>query len=296
MFCDITINSLKNLNDKWFINLSGTDIPTSVSCLLQLGNKFDLPPSINKKYAIHEFIKDLENNNRNFNDACKSKIRSEAVPKLENFLTNNINNNNDKLALNNYNKTIDFCKNNPNVVFTKADKGNVTVALDKSDYIKKMEEMLSDRNTYILVKKDPMKSIEKELNLMLKALYRLATFLHKIISNSIPKNPLGAPNSFNLYKQISNKKINNSDSIISLDVTSLFTNIPYNLIIDSISKRWNYIEQKTTIPKNEFINQIKMFFSRCLHYFSSSAKLEHHYVDCGKLNDCAIKLPSEDDK
>ncbi|KYN05844.1 hypothetical protein ALC62_03219 [Cyphomyrmex costatus] len=92
-------------------------------------------PSINKKYAIHEFIKDLEKNNRNFNDACKSKIRSEAVLKLENFLANNINNNNDKLALNNYNKTIDFCKNSPNIVFTKADKGNVTVALDKSDYI-----------------------------------------------------------------------------------------------------------------------------------------------------------------
>ncbi|KYM97002.1 hypothetical protein ALC62_12326, partial [Cyphomyrmex costatus] len=34
----------------------------------------------------------------------------------------------------------------------------------------------------------------------------------------------------------------------------------------------------------------------CLHYFSSSAKLELHSVDCGKLNDCAIRLPSEDDK
>ncbi|XP_018399813.1 PREDICTED: uncharacterized protein LOC108777427, partial [Cyphomyrmex costatus] len=34
----------------------------------------------------------------------------------------------------------------------------------------------------------------------------------------------------------------------------------------------------------------------CLHYFSSSAKLELHSTDCGKLNDCAIRLPSEDDK
>ncbi|KYM95311.1 hypothetical protein ALC62_14051, partial [Cyphomyrmex costatus] len=29
---------------------------------------------------------------------------------------------------------------------------------------------------------------------------------------------------------------------------------------------------------------------------SSSAKLELHSMDCGKLNDCAIRLPSEDDK
>ncbi|XP_018398305.1 PREDICTED: uncharacterized protein LOC108776248 [Cyphomyrmex costatus] len=53
-------------------------------------------------------------------------------------------------------------------VFTKADKGNVTVALDKKDYIKKMEDMLNDKNTYIVVKKDPMKSLEKNLNTMLK--------------------------------------------------------------------------------------------------------------------------------
>ncbi|KYN05019.1 hypothetical protein ALC62_04092, partial [Cyphomyrmex costatus] len=29
---------------------------------------------------------------------------------------------------------------------------------------------------------------------------------------------------------------------------------------------------------------------------SSSSKLELHSVDCGKLNDCAVRLPSEDDK
>ncbi|XP_018314261.1 uncharacterized protein [Mycetomoellerius zeteki] len=40
----------------------------------------------------------------------------------------------------------------------------------------------------------------------------------------------------------------------------------------------------------------KYFCDRCLHYFNSSAKLKTHSEDCGKLNDCAIRLPSEDDK
>ncbi|KYN22653.1 hypothetical protein ALC57_04943 [Trachymyrmex cornetzi] len=40
----------------------------------------------------------------------------------------------------------------------------------------------------------------------------------------------------------------------------------------------------------------KYFCDKCLHYFDSSAKLEIHTEDCGKLNDCAIRLPSEDDK
>jgi len=38
------------------------------------------------------------------------------------------------------------------------------------------------------------------------------------------------------------------------------------------------------------------FFFRCLHYFSSNVKLEIHAIDCEKLNDCAIRLPSEDNK
>ncbi|XP_032687210.1 uncharacterized protein LOC116851667, partial [Odontomachus brunneus] len=38
------------------------------------------------------------------------------------------------------------------------------------------------------------------------------------------------------------------------------------------------------------------FFYRCLHYFHSNEKLESHAVDCEKLNDCAILLPSEDNK
>ncbi|XP_071576328.1 uncharacterized protein [Temnothorax nylanderi] len=40
----------------------------------------------------------------------------------------------------------------------------------------------------------------------------------------------------------------------------------------------------------------KYFCDRCLHYFYTSEKLEAHTVDCQKINNCAIRLPSEDDK
>ncbi|XP_018404863.1 PREDICTED: uncharacterized protein LOC108781408 [Cyphomyrmex costatus] len=40
----------------------------------------------------------------------------------------------------------------------------------------------------------------------------------------------------------------------------------------------------------------KYFCDRCLHYFSSNEKLERHSEDCQKLNTCAIRLPSTDDK
>ncbi|XP_025265427.1 uncharacterized protein LOC112638265 [Camponotus floridanus] len=35
---------------------------------------------------------------------------------------------------------------------------------------------------------------------------------------------------------------------------------------------------------------------RCMHYFRTSEKLSEHSEDCGKLNDCAIVLPGEDDR
>ncbi|XP_018368760.1 PREDICTED: uncharacterized protein LOC108764851 [Trachymyrmex cornetzi] len=44
-------------------------------------------------------------------------------------------------------------------------------------------------------------------------------------------------------------------------------------------------------------NKNKIFFcDRCLHYFGSSVQLEIHSEDCQNLNDCAIRLPSGDDR
>jgi len=127
--------------------MSSINIPPSN--LLQLDNNFSLPPSIDKKFTVYEFIKDLENNNRGFNDACKSKIRASVVPCLENFLLNNyFNDNNELELLNLYKTTTVFYKKNPNVIFTRADKGNVIMALCKYKYIKKMVQLLTDNNTY----------------------------------------------------------------------------------------------------------------------------------------------------
>jgi len=36
-------------------------------------------------------------------------------------------------------------------------------------------------------------------------------------------------------------------------------------------------------------------FCRCLHYFNSNKKLETHAVNCGEINDCAIRLLNKND-
>ncbi|XP_076383568.1 uncharacterized protein LOC143260866 [Megalopta genalis] len=40
----------------------------------------------------------------------------------------------------------------------------------------------------------------------------------------------------------------------------------------------------------------KYICNRCLQYFRSQEKLDIHVVDCGRMNECALILPTEDDK
>ncbi|KYQ53416.1 hypothetical protein ALC60_07482, partial [Trachymyrmex zeteki] len=48
---------------------------------------------------------------------------------------------------------------NDRVIFTSADKGSVTVALNRQVYISKVNEMLQDENTYEIIKMDPTRRI-----------------------------------------------------------------------------------------------------------------------------------------
>ncbi|KYM98518.1 hypothetical protein ALC62_10767, partial [Cyphomyrmex costatus] len=51
------------------------------------------------------------------------------------------------------------------------------------------------------------------------------------------------------------------------------------------------VRSQVTKKKNKIY-----FCDRCLHYFSSNEKLERHSEDYQKLNECAIRLPSTDNK
>jgi len=54
--------------------------------------------------------------------------------------------------------------------------------------------------------------------------------------------------------------ISDNHILISLDVISLFTNIPLDLVIDSVVKRWGHIANSCSIPREEFLNALKLVF------------------------------------
>jgi len=91
-----------------------------------------------------------------------------------------------------------FLKDNPNILFTKADKGNIVVALDKNEYIKNMETCLLDSDTYIKLKHNPIKKLLNELKTILKRWNNLKyisshTYSNLNTSNAILPRAYGLP-------------------------------------------------------------------------------------------------------
>ncbi|XP_039311308.1 uncharacterized protein LOC120359073 [Solenopsis invicta] len=97
-------------------------------------------------------------------------------------------------------------------------------------------------------------------------LYGLATLLHEIISKNIPDAASKINNSFELDRNLKDKRLEPGHELISLDVVSLFTNIPIGLALESISHRWEFFRDTCSIPKQEFLTAIQLVLDST--YFS----------------------------
>jgi len=152
--------------DKWFINTNGTHIPKEVIGLLQLDESFCLS-TFNKDRDIVECIKSVENNFNRHRINNSNTFRNMLFPLIKDIK----NDNKSRLDLDilaSVSSTKKFIKRNPDVIFTRADKGDTTVALDRMDCNNKMEINLSDNNTYTLVQRNPINKLIEELKRTLK--------------------------------------------------------------------------------------------------------------------------------
>ncbi|KYN22070.1 hypothetical protein ALC57_05546 [Trachymyrmex cornetzi] len=128
-----------------------------------------------------EFIKDFEYNFFRYKIPNIKELRNKVFPLLKN-INNSTYTDIEKSILSLYSETKVFCNNNPQIIFTNADKGNVVVACDKVDYIRDMELLFSDSQTYTLLKRNPVNTIISDLLSLLKCWKR-----HELISDSTYK-------------------------------------------------------------------------------------------------------------
>lgn len=101
-------------------------------------------------------------------------------------------------------------------------------------------------------------------------LYSLATYIHKIIKSSLPVSRSFVMNSFDLCRKLTKFKLEDDEIMISLDVVSLFTNVPIDLALTSVSNRWSYISKITRIPREDFIECVKFLLNSIYFTFNDN--------------------------
>ena len=206
-------------------------------------------------------------------------------------------------------------RDDPILILT-ADKGQITVAMDKSAYVQKSQQLLSDSSTYSLLNKDPTPSIQNKNNKFVKSLldsnfieksvysrlvshngtlpryygvpkvhkqgcplrpiisfvgsptYELSSFLAGILSDAFgERTNYNIKDSFNFVDKMRDFVLPPNYVLLSLDVVSLFTNIPLTLVTEIINEKWNLLEDVTPIDKSLLLNIITFLFESSVFVF-----------------------------
>ena len=91
-------------------------------------------------------------------DSVKTKIKDIALSGFRSYTRPNFLYTQDEI------NTRNDLKNDSSIIITKPDKGNGVVILNKDDYNRKMDEILSDNSKFELLDEDPIKvTLQREL-------------------------------------------------------------------------------------------------------------------------------------
>lgn len=166
------LKSIKKF-DKWLINLSDKRIPDSTANFLSLGDNFGV--SIiqfnikDRLFTTLEVVKRFEAvcykippKEVNDTDHTSECMITDSVQKF--FHTRKHISNIDRHIICEFNKCKKFLHENNDIFVTRADKGQVTVIMNKNDYIMKMNELLDDQATYRKLKKDSIKPLTSKIH------------------------------------------------------------------------------------------------------------------------------------
>ncbi|XP_044761573.1 uncharacterized protein LOC123318845 [Coccinella septempunctata] len=96
--------------------------------------------------------------------------------------------------------------------------------------------------------------------------YNLSKYIHDILSPVTTSFEYNISNSKDFVDFVKEIRVPKESEWVSLDVVSLYTNIPKPLVLHIIKKRWQYISAYTTIPQNLFCKIVEYIFDSS--YFS----------------------------
>jgi hypothetical protein len=175
-FSNILDNQLNNIDVYYdascVVNLNNTELPIEMTILLSFGSNFALPVST-QHCPFLKILSEIETTLTNFiHESLHNEIRARVTEKLNSFARrkqdyNKIN----QFILRIFRITKHFLKNNPGLMITRSDKGNKTVVMTTDDYKMKMQGLLEDSNTYIILDSDPTITLQGKNNYKIKKLH-----------------------------------------------------------------------------------------------------------------------------
>lgn len=98
--------------------------------------------------------------------------------------------------------------------------------------------------------------------------YNLSKMFCRILKNVVGKSCSTVRNATELAVKLRIVRLPSNYVLISLDVVSLFTKIPKELVYDAVQKRWQNIKKFTTLPKEEFLAGLQLVLEQCCFQFN----------------------------
>ena len=182
------VHGLGNI-EKWLVDLTTTPIPNEILEFLSLGPGFCLPIG-SDEINVRKMLMEIEGVLSSCPVSCRDSLRARTTNILTNFMLNRHTDTWLSNHLNNlFKKTKSFLRQNDNLLILTADKGAVTVVMDKDTYMNKGNEMLEDTQTYQPINKNPLQTLETRTGKLLLNLKNKNFINNNLCQSLTTRNP-----------------------------------------------------------------------------------------------------------
>ena len=145
-------------DDNWVRNISSRPLDKTETQVLSYGLKHSVTPKRIPTEAIVSSVEAVLSRQRELSESAKDNIRSRIASTIQSASLPDSNLAKDER------QALKRLKTDENIVILPADKGRVTVVMDKTDYYDKMDALVNDKQTYQILKRDPTRALQRKLN------------------------------------------------------------------------------------------------------------------------------------
>ena len=145
-------------DDNWIRNISSRPLDKNESRVLSYGLKHSVTPKRLPTEAIVSSVEAALSRQRELPESTKDNIRSRIASTIQSASLHDSNLTKDEQH------ALKRLRNDKDIVILPADKGRVTVVMDKTDYHNKMDALVNAKQTYRELKRDPTPALHRKLS------------------------------------------------------------------------------------------------------------------------------------